>query len=103
MNKLINLLTVCRKAGKLVTGFDAAKDAVLSKKASLIILACDISKKTEKETRFFAGKTETPVIITDLSMDELSLGIGKKAGVLAICDKGFADAIHNIIDKVEVF
>ena len=44
--KIINLLTICRKAGKLVIGFDAVKEAVYGGNASCVITASDISVKT---------------------------------------------------------
>lgn len=96
MNKIINLLTVCRRAGKLVLGFDAAKEAVLSKKAALVILAGDISAKTEKEIRYFADKSGVKVIRADITIEELSAGIGKKAGVTAVCDSGFAARLTEL-------
>jgi len=94
--KVINLLTICRKAGKLTFGFDASKEAILSEKARLIILASDISQKTEKEIRFFAAKTNITVLRTDINIGELSAGTGKKAGVIAVCDEGFAQGFNKL-------
>lgn len=91
MNKqLINLLTVCRKAGKMTMGFDAVKDALLQNKAKAVLLAEDISPKTEKEVRFYAAKSGTHVESSGCTLEEIYIGIGKKAGVIAVCDEGFA-------------
>ena len=51
-NKLINILTICRKAGGIVTGFDPVKEGSLEGKIFVILLASDISEKSEKEIRF---------------------------------------------------
>jgi ribosomal protein L7Ae-like RNA K-turn-binding protein len=47
-NKLINILTICRKAGGITTGFDPVKEETLDGKISVILLASDISEKSEK-------------------------------------------------------
>ena len=51
--KLFNKLSVARKAGKITYGFESVKEEVQKGKASLVLLANDLSKKTAKETEFF--------------------------------------------------
>ena len=97
MNKYLNLLTICKKAGKLVTGFDPAKEAVEKGKAKLILLASDLSSKTEKEIRFIAEKKAVTVMNTSLTLDDYYLGLGKKAGVFAVCDEGFAVSLSGLV------
>lgn len=95
--KLIDLLTVCRKAGRMVMGFDAAKEAVLDGKARSVLLAEDISPKTEKEIRFFAEKNNIPAAKTGCTQNDFYIGIGKKIGVIAVCDDGFSKKALTII------
>lgn len=78
-------------------GFDPVKESILEKKAKLILTASDISAKTEKEIRFFAEKTQVPVLATPASMQEYEFGIGKKVGVIAICDEGFSKKMTELI------
>lgn len=102
MNKILNLLTICRKAGKLCMGFDPVKESIEKGKAKLVLLACDLSPKTEKEIRFFAEKKSdqsVKIITTPLTLDEFYFGLGKKAGVFAICDEGFAKSLSQISDN----
>ena len=66
--KMINLVTICRKANKLVSGFDAVKEAVVSSNAS-----CGI-----------------PVIPTGIESAEIHFAVGKKAVVMGVNDSGFA-------------
>lgn len=95
-NKIINLLTMCRKAGFLTLGFDATKEALAALKVHLIIIASDISPKTEKEIRFFASKTDVDVVKTEFIIDEFYFGIGKKVGILGICDAGFSKKLSEL-------
>ena len=98
MSNVTGLLTICRKAGKLVMGFDPMKDALAEGKACAVIIASDISPKTEKEVRFFSGKKDIPVVKSDLTLDGIYHSLGKKAGILTICDKGFADKALSLCE-----
>ena len=90
-NKLLDLLTICRKAGKLEMGFDAMKEALAKEKAAAVIAAEDISQKTEKEVRFFADKKNVTVKKAGFTIDEVYSRLGKRAGILTVCDGGFAE------------
>ncbi len=87
-NRLTASLTMCRKAGKLLLGFDAVREAAAHGDVKLILLASDVSAKTEKETRFFAG--EIPIRKMPLDMDSLKLYFRKRTAVFGICEDGFA-------------
>ena len=88
--KIINLLTICRTAGKLVIGFDAVKEAVYGGNASCVITASDISAKTLKEVKFFCNNSAVDVVYSGLDSDEFYDAVGKKVVVAAVCDYGFA-------------
>lgn len=90
-SKLLNLLTVCRKAGKLELGFDPMKEALAGGKARAVITAEGLSLKTEKEVKFFAGKKNVPAEKADITQDDVYARLGKRAGILTVCDGGFAE------------
>lgn len=89
-SNFLNLLTICRKAGKLTAGFDASNDAALKCKAECILVSSDVSAKTKKEISFTAAKNNIPVILVPLNMSDLTAVFRKKTAVMAVCDKGFA-------------
>lgn len=99
MSSISGLLSICRKAGKLVMGFDPMKDALAGNKACAVIIASDISPKTEKEVRFFSGKKNIPVARTSMTLNEVYFSLGKKAGILTVCDKGFAEKALAICEN----
>ena len=90
---------MCRKAGQLQMGFDAMKEALSAGKAKAVIIAADVSPKTEKEARFFADKSGVPAKKTDTSLDEIYQALGKRAGILTICDDGFAKKALDICNN----
>ena len=93
--KCRNLLTICRKAGKLEAGFARAKDAIQGGYAACILLTADLSEKSRKEVLYFAEKQHVPVVQTDWEMAEVRLLFGQRAGILTICETGFAQRIQN--------
>ncbi|MBE6769028.1 MAG: 50S ribosomal protein L7 [Ruminococcaceae bacterium] len=100
MNDRLNgLLGMTRRAGRLVAGFDATVDSIKARRAQLVLLAADLSQKTEKELRFTAGDA-VPLLSVGLTKEEIghAAGYGKPVGVVATEDKGFAAAIIKAAD-----
>ncbi len=98
MNKILSLLTIARKAGKIVFGMDPCKDACRSGKATLILLSSNLSEKSKKEMYFFCGKENMQVKEVDITIEEVWQNLGKKAGVVALLDQGFSDKILSYIN-----
>ena len=92
-DKLLTLLGFCRKAGKLVTGTEKVTALVKSGKQCLVMVAEDISPKTEKELNFFASNGRAVVIRVPFDTEAVSCAIGIRAGVVATSDDGFCKAI----------
>lgn len=95
--KCRNLLTICRKAGKLEAGFARAKDAIQGGYAACILLTADLSEKSRKEVLYFAEKQHVPVVQTDWEMAEVRQLFGQRAGILTICEAGFAQRIQALL------
>lgn len=92
--KFFNLFTICEKSGKLVKGFDISKETVSAGKAACVMVTADVSAKTLKEVSFMCRNfPDLPVVNLPFSMDDIKHSIGRKAGVMAVCDKGFADKL----------
>ena len=58
MNKLIETVTFCKRIGGLVIGFDLVKQAMQKGETGLVLLAKDLSPKTEKEIWAFLGRLQ---------------------------------------------
>lgn len=97
--KIINLLTICRKAGKLIMGFDAVREAVAEGKISCILTASDLSPKSLKELNFYVSKAEAdiPIYNPEVTMEDLWRVSGKKTGIIAVCDDGFKKAVEKAL------
>lgn len=89
---LYNLLGMCRKAGRLVSGSEMVEAAIKSKEAVLIIIAEDIGDSMLKK---FSDKAEFYNVNTVRfgSKDLIGQSIGKgPRSAVAITDKGFAQS-----------
>lgn len=86
---LYNALSLCRKAGKLVMGYDAVVDAVMTGKANRVFVAADVSPKTAERLRYaveeLAGVEPLP-----LTQDDLAPVSHKRVAVFAVADANLA-------------
>lgn len=96
-NRLTASLTMCRKAGKLLLGFDAVREAAVQGSVRLVLLAADVSAKTEKEASFFAGSL--PVRKLPFDMDALKLYFRKRTAVFGVCEDGFAAKLMTLLPE----
>lgn len=98
--KIVNLLTICRRAGRLVTGFDVSIDAVRSKEAKYILTASNVSVKTLKELNYLLNKenfsNKVKVLSMPLTIDDVYRCINVNAGIIAICDDGFGKSFERL-------
>lgn len=86
----LSTLGLCRKSGKLIHGFDPVCDELKNPRSKIagVVIAKDVSEKTQKEMCFFCDKYETALYVCENTMDEIKNVIGKRTGVLAVLDEG---------------
>ena len=96
--RLLSLLGLARRAGKVEPGFDAATTAAREGKAALLLAAGDISEKTVKNLRYEGDRAGIPTVRVQPRMEELGRACGVRAGVLT--DQGFAKAAQELAEAV---
>lgn len=100
--KLFGALSLCRKAGKLVTGGDAAEEAARNHKAVLLLAALDLSPRSLRRMRQVEEQSGVPLLALPTSMAELAPYVGKEYGIFAVCDKGFAKMIGDAVQAANL-
>ncbi|MBO5252812.1 MAG: ribosomal L7Ae/L30e/S12e/Gadd45 family protein [Clostridia bacterium] len=95
MNRALSNMGLARRAGKLNWGYDTAVEAMKNGDVCLALTAADLSEKTKKNIRFEADRYSVPYLDTAFSMEEISAAIGKKTGIVVICDAGFAKKLKQ--------
>lgn len=102
MDKLLGLLGLAKRAGKIAQGTPSCQDAVRKKTAMLVILAGDASENTKKAISNSCKFYNTNYIICkDKSVLGKALGTDVCSAV-AVLDNGFADAIFKLYKESEV-
>lgn len=99
MNKVLSMLGMATKAGKLVSGEFSVEKAIKQRKACLVLVANDASENTKK---LFFDKCKYYNIAIRIYGDKESLGaaIGKRMRAsVAIVDSNFSKSIEKIIDE----
>lgn len=98
-DRLMSAISLCRKAGKLKMGGDVVKEAALSGEARLVLIASDLAERSEKQIRQVCEGSGTRLESLPLTMEQLWQVTGKKYGILAVCDQGFAKMIDGLVKR----
>ncbi|WP_031514427.1 L7Ae/L30e/S12e/Gadd45 family ribosomal protein [Desulfofalx alkaliphila] len=99
--KAVNLLGLCQRAGKLLTGDYQVKSAIKSGRALLVLLATDASQRTKKEYLYMGKANKVPVIETGTKAEYGVLAGKTPRAALAVIDNNFAKGISEVIVRGE--
>lgn len=100
-DKFLSLLGLARRGGRLSLGHDAVISSIVKNRAKLCVLSYEASQRLQNEIKHactFENKN-IPVIITEYSLNELSMSVGSKAAVISVDDEGFAKALREKYNK----
>lgn len=98
-DRILSLLGLCRRAGKLVIGADPTIESINKGKSKIVIFANDFSKNSIKPVLTAAHSGNIKAFCINRCKDELSFALGKLCGVLSVEDKGFADKLSQLIEN----
>lgn len=97
-DNVLGTLGLAMRAGRLVSGEFMTENAVKSQRASLVVLAQDVSENTRKKFQNMCKYYEVPIREYS-TKDELGHSLGKEfRASLAVTDEGFAQAILKKMD-----
>ncbi|WEV61031.1 YlxQ-related RNA-binding protein [Streptococcaceae bacterium ESL0729] len=97
-DKVLNLLGLAKRAGKLTSGEDLVVKSIQNGKAKLVFLGHDASKNLIKKITDKTSYYE--VSMTDIfSTLELSQAVGEPRKVIAVTDRGFAKKMGELMEK----
>lgn len=95
MDKILGMLGMAKKAGRVVSGVYLCKKAIKSGESCLIIIASDNSENTKKPIKNSCKYYKVDYIeYSDAEAIGKCIGGGKKA-VVSVNDQNFAEAIKN--------
>ena len=78
MNNILSNLGICRRAGKLVAGFDAVCGLFSKNDSNMVVfLTSDASPKTVKEIKYHADKYKVEVIMLPVTKSDICKNLNK--------------------------
>lgn len=96
MDKVLNFLGLCRRAGKLLIGEDGVSGAARSGQAVLLMVASDTADNTRKKAGNLSRWYGIPMISLPWDKDTLGELLDKRVcAILALTDKGLAAALQK--------
>ncbi len=95
-DKIINLLHMARKAGKLKSGYDACERSCFSNNAKLLIYASDIAERTKNQLLNMANANNVKIVeFGSKSLFGREFKI-RDIGIICIEDTNFAKGILRL-------
>ncbi len=96
-SRVLGLIGIATKAGKVTFGTEAVLEAIEKRKAKLVIIADDASEKSKGNMIFSCNKKDIPITVFGL-IEDISHCIGRKnKSVICINDKNLGEEIYKII------
>jgi len=90
-NSLLSLLGLAYKGRHIETGEHPVSVALRSKKARIVLVACDSAENTKKRLRSWTESNRVPLFELDCTKEELGAAFGKAScSMAAITDAGLA-------------
>ena len=99
-DKVLSLLSLAQRAGKVKSGEFMTEKTVKSRKASLVIVAEDASENTRKEFTDMCTHYKVPIYLFS-NKAQLGHAIGKEfRASLAVADEGFASEMKKQLKEM---
>ncbi len=104
MDKILNYLSLARKAGLAELGEEPVGAAARALTACLIVVAKDASDHTWRRAKSFAAGTDQQCIRLQCSKDELGMAIGRQElAIAAITDPALAASLVKGLGQPEKY
>ncbi|MBN2828748.1 MAG: ribosomal L7Ae/L30e/S12e/Gadd45 family protein [Candidatus Cloacimonetes bacterium] len=99
--KVISLLQLARKAGKLGKGFDSTIRSCRSRKAFIVLIAKDLSESSRKRVLYLTEETGVPVFEMFTKSEMSELFDSQEIGILSVNDVNFAQGLKKYLHPLQ--
>ena len=104
MDKVLNYLSLARKAGRAELGEEPVGAAARALHAHLVVVAGDASDHTWRRAKSYVAGTDQQCIRLPYSKDEVGMAIGRTSlAIAAVTDPALALSLVQSLPQVEKF
>ncbi len=97
--RVMNLLGMAQKAGRIVSGSTAVEQAVKGKHAKSLLVAADAAEETRGDYEELARRYHIPLFVC-LTKEFLGRCLGKEQrAAVALLDEGFSRALSKLMEE----
>lgn len=100
-NRVLSIITLSKKAGKLILGFDVTKKELFKGSVDCVFVCSDLSEKTLKEINYVCEDIGAEIKTLPLTLDEIWYEVGKRAGIMCITEDGLAHKLESLLDMAD--
>ena len=94
MEKILSMIGLAKKAGRVEIGEEPVGAAARAKKARVILLASDAAPSSQRRAASFAEAGSTLLLTVPAGKEQLGAVLGRTSvAMIAVTDVGFAEAI----------
>lgn len=98
MTKLLSLLGLAKKAGRLAVGTENSIDSVRKGKSALVVASESVSEGTKKLINDKTAYYKTEAVFIPVDTTTFGKAFGKTAtACVSVNDQGFADAVKKLL------
>lgn len=97
-DKLLSLLGLCRRAGKLTIGCDSVIESVNCGETQLVLFVSNASQNTRK-TVLNSVADKVKIITLNHDKETVSASLGRLCAVAGVNDKGFAKKLLQLLEN----
>ena len=102
MDKVLNYLSLARKAGLAELGEEPVGAATRAGKARLVVVASDAGDHTWRRAKSFVSGTNQQLVRLPYTKDELGFAIGRTSlAIVAVTDVGIARSLVEALGQPE--
>ena len=102
MDKILNMIGLAKKAGRLEVGEEPTCAAARARDARLLLLARDAAENSARRLRHFADAGQCLWVRLPVTKDELGGAVGRSScAMCAVTDIGFATAIAKKLAETD--
>ena len=100
-DRLLSLISLSKKAGKLVLGFDVTKKELFKGSVSNVFVCSDLSPKTLKELQYICDDLDIEILTLPFTLDEIWYEVGKRAGIICITENGLSNKLKALLETAD--